>query len=314
MSTRAPSEADQGSAAEGRHGEPFGEPSRDLSGAPVASGLSLASSKRGSLDLHEGIVDPPRETACGRWPKSLALRGEAITGKITWRRGRCKSPNLCDYCARLGAVETSEMLYLDACEHAPSYLVVLTAREFLTRAECRRHLEQLRRSIRKRWPGVEWAVLVEFQRRGALHLNLLLKGVPDGAEDALQDAVAGFWCSRVDAESWAQSVTSVYDGGGVIRYLAHHFNKPAQAPPKGWRGHRFSCTRGYLVRPASVMREEARRSLRQKRALRRGVPVELLELELELEDLTVWELWNVRGSDALIVPMRPVVRDGARAC
>jgi hypothetical protein len=46
-----------------------------------------------------------------------------------------------------------------------------------------------------------------------------------------------------------------------------HFIKKAQAPGIGWRGQRFSCTRDYLIRPASVMRIEARESLRLKRKL-----------------------------------------------
>jgi len=199
------------------------------------------------------------------------------------------------------------MLYLDACEYAPKFLVVLTAREYLTRADCRRHLEQLRRRLRKDWPAIEWAILVEFQRRGALHLNLLIKGVPDEDERPLQELTAAFWCSRVDAEPWAQSCTSVYDGGGVIRYLAHHFNKPAQAPPRGWRGHRFSCTRGYLVRPASEMRLEARRALRLKRLLWKGIPGDFLEAELQLRDAVVWELWSVGRRGAVLEPLRPVL-------
>ena len=44
----------------------------------------------------------------------------------------------------------------------------------------------------------------------------------------------------------------------VSKMLAHGL-KAEQAPPVGWRGHRTSQTRGYLVRPASVMRDEARR-------------------------------------------------------
>jgi len=196
------------------------------------------------------------------------------------------------------------MLYLDAMEYAPTFLVVLTAREFLTRSECRRHLEHLRRALRREWPAVEWAVLVEFQRRGALHLNLLVKGVPAEALEALQSLAGGFWCSRVDAEPWAQSVTAVYDGGGVIRYLAHHFNKPHQAPPKGWRGHRFSCTRGYLVRPAAEMRVEASRSLRMRWALHRGVPADELELEMWEQANTDWSLWSVDPRAEVIVPRR----------
>jgi hypothetical protein len=52
--------------------------------------------------------------------------------------------------------------------------------------------------------------------------------------------------------------------------LAHGM-KAEQRPPLGWRGHRTSQTRGYLVRPASVMRQEARASLREKRRLWRAI-------------------------------------------
>jgi hypothetical protein len=194
----------------------------------------------------------------------------------------------------LYAVETSEMLMLDAMEDAPSLYVVLTARELLTRAECRRHLEHLRRRLRKRWPAIRWAVLVEFQRRGALHLNLLVKGVPSDDALALWEAVCGVWCGRVDAKPAAQWAGPVNDGGGLVRYIAQHFLKPAQAPPKGWRGHRTSYTRDYLVRPASEMRLEARRSLKLKRLLHAGVPADLLEAELELAASSAWELVEVR--------------------
>lgn len=69
-------------------------------------------------------------------------------------------------------------------------------------------------------------------------------------------------------------MTELSDAQGVVRYLQKelaHGLKAEQAPPIGWRGHRTSQTRGYLVRPASAMREEARASLRAKRALRRAV-------------------------------------------
>jgi hypothetical protein len=60
------------------------------------------------------------------------------------------------------------MLLLDALEDAPALYIVLTARELLTRQACYDHLRQLRKALRRRWPDVRWAVLVEFQRRGAL--------------------------------------------------------------------------------------------------------------------------------------------------
>jgi hypothetical protein len=233
--------------------------------AATASGLLL--------DLHEGIDDPGRRgTGCGRWPEHLRLVNKT-TGELV--RGRCRATNLCDYCARLFAVETSEMLLLDAVEDAPTLLVVLTARELLERSACRRHLTQLRKCLRARWPDIRWACLVEFQRRGALHLNLLVKGVPQNEADELRTITCGRWCERVDAEPVGQFVGPVTDAGGAVRYVSRHFMKPGQAPPIGWRGHRYSATRDYLVRPASVMRVEARRSLRLKRLLYAGVSLDV---------------------------------------
>jgi hypothetical protein len=69
----------------------------------------------------------------------------------------------------------------------------------------------------------------------------------------------------------------------TVSYLSKvlsHGLKAEQAPPIGWRGHRTSQTRGYLVRPASVMREEARRSLRVKRAIYKGADAVTAELEV----------------------------------
>jgi hypothetical protein len=228
------------------------------------------------LDLHEGISDPRPVRGCARWPEHLKLANLA-TGELF--EGRCRATNLCEYCRTLYVVETVEMLTLDAIEHAPTIWCVLTARAHLTRRDTYRHLEQLRKSLRKRWP-VEWFVQVEFQRRGALHLNLLVKGVPVGQLDELRRAVNAIWCARVDAEPVGQWYGAVEDGVGVVRYISKmlaHGLKKEQAPPIGWRGHRTSQTRGYLVRPASEMRVEARRALRIKRALWRGESLEVAE-------------------------------------
>jgi hypothetical protein len=151
---------------------------------------------------------------------------------------------------------------------------VLTAREHLTRAECRRHLTQLRRGLQRRWPAIEWFVQVEFQRRGALHLNLLIKGVLVDDVDELREDLAARWCARVDAEPVGQWVGPVTEAGGVVRYLQKtlsHGLKQEQAPPLGWRGHRTSQTRGYLVRPAGQLRQEAREALRHKREVWRAL-------------------------------------------
>ena len=219
--------------------------------------------------------------------------------------GRCRATNLCRYCQQLYVLETVEMLTLDAAEYSPTLWAVLTAREHLTRAECRRHLDKLLRSCRRRWPTMEWFVQIEFQRRGALHLNLLVKGVPLEEDEQLQAHLAERWCDRVDAEPVGQWLGRIGDAGGVVRYLQKtlsHGLKAEQAPPIGWRGHRTSQTKGYLVRPASVMREEARAALRIKRALWRAIrdghhghDAELVaqrELALRADDR--WRLYTSR--------------------
>jgi hypothetical protein len=271
--------------------------------------LELDPADGGLLDLHEGI-DDPRSKSCRRWPENLRLLNHS-TGEVV--PGRCKSTNLCEYCARLSAIETSEMLLLDALEDAPTLYVVLTARELLEKPACRRHLTQLRRALRERWPNVRWAVLTEFQKRGALHLNLMVKGAPADELEEFHARIVELWCSRVDALPAAQWSETMSDAVGVVQYVTLHFMKPAQAPAIGWRGHRFSCTRDYLVRPAAVMREEARQSLRLKRLLHRGHDLETAELELAAANAVTWELKAVgklsrdpdrARADAAVMPFR----------
>lgn len=211
------------------------------------------------------------------------------------------------------------MLLLDAMEDAPTMYVVLTARNLIQKPACRAMLRELRRQLRRRWPDVRWAVLVEFQKRGALHLNLLTKGVektgatcearlrwqfdrqgkcpPCSSVDGrcYVCSVAAIWCSLdgVDARPSGQWGEAMNDEVGVVQYVTLHFMKPSQAPPSGWRGHRYSCSRDYLVRPASVMREEARSSLRVKRALHRGESLELAQHAEE--NRPTYSLYRERG-------------------
>jgi hypothetical protein len=278
--------------------------------APVSGthGASRTASGPGLLDLHEGIDDPRGGRGCGRWPEALRLLNRS-TGELVV--GRCRATNLCRYCQRLYVVETVEMLSLDAVEYAPTLWLVLTAREHLTRAECRRHLNQLLKAARRRWPGAEWFVQVEFQRRGALHLNLLVKGVPVESADALLEVVSEVWCARVDAEPVGQWSGAIEDAEHTVRYLSKmlaHGLKAEQAPPIGWRGHRTSQTRGYLVRPASVMRLEARRALRLKRLIYAGLDATTAELELQLRDSEDWSLVHsparLSWLDALVAERR----------
>jgi hypothetical protein len=282
---------------------------RGAAGPGVLPGELENSLAEPALDLH-GAIDDPAAGKCPRTPEHRRLLNHS-TGEL--HPVRCKATNLCDYCARLSAIETSEMLLLDALEDAPTLYVVLTARELLEKPACRRHLTQLRRSLRDRWPDVRWAVLAEFQKRGALHLNLLVKGVPPADLEEFHAAITAAWCRRVDAEPAGQWSDVMADRVGVVQYVTLHFMKPAQAPPKGWRGHRFSCTRDYLVRPASVMREEARQSLRLKRAIWRAERAGLegsdalsaAELELAAANATTWTLRSVNPSTVALDPPAP---------
>jgi hypothetical protein len=63
-------------------------------------------------------------------------------------------------------------------------------------------------------------VHVEFQRRGALHLNLLVKGVPASDCPDLADLLFERWCERVDAKRIGQWADVVNDGHGVTRYIS----------------------------------------------------------------------------------------------
>jgi hypothetical protein len=267
----------------------------------AAARANGAADAAGALDLHEGIRDP-RGTGCPRWPEELRLLNQT-TGEVL--PGRCRATNLCAYCRTLYVVETVEMLTLDAMEYAPTLWSVLTAREHLTRAECTDHLRQLRRAVRACWEASEWFVQVEFQRRGALHLNLLHKAVPVEAVGELHELLSERWCARVDALPVGQWSGVIEDGVGAVRYVSKmlaHGLKAEQAPPLGWRGHRTSQTRGYLVRPASVMRVEARRSLAVKRRIWRGADATTAELEVAAAISDTWSL--VRDRPVTGVPRR----------
>jgi len=218
------------------------------------------------------------------------MRLRSSAGELV--RGRCGSPNLCAYCARLGAVENAELLALDALAgSAPSLWAVLTtadaepdpARFYRSRAA-------VIRALRRRWPDCQYAALVEFttgygpRAAGARrpHWNLLLKGVPVECEDEAAEVIRDVWCGREHAEPWAQFVGPVSEVGGLMRYLALHFQKESQAPPIGWKGHRFLKSRGYLAGSTPAARVEARKSLRHKRELWKAIRRGLGALDAEL--------------------------------
>jgi hypothetical protein len=76
------------------------------------------------------------------------------------------------------------------------------------------------------------------------------------------------WCRHVDAEPQAQHAQPIYAAGGLMRYLALHFQKASQQPPEGFTGQRFNCSRGYFTGcTRAVARRRAREALRLKREL-----------------------------------------------
>jgi hypothetical protein len=245
---------------------------RDTVCAPVGGDLGHPAGP--GLDLHKENSDPrpqgPSEWACERWPEDLRLRAGTLLVK-----GRCKSSNLCPYCARMAAVENAELLALDAMHGtAPALWAVLTTPK--TNPEQRAYYEarrQVFRGLKRRWPDVQLASVLEFttgygsgaggDRRP--HWNLLIKGVPTSAMNEVHEVIAKIWCPRQGANPDAQFVGTIGEAGGLMRYLALHFQKESQSPPPGWSGHRFTATKGYLWLPTPEARKTARASLQLKR-------------------------------------------------
>lgn len=291
---------------------------REASAAPrdtvcAAGGERFETPSGVALDLHKESSDPrpgegPRKLAlggCERWPENFRLRaGDRLV------EGRCKSANLCSYCARLKAVENAELLALDALNGvAPLVWAVLTTPS--TAPEQKKYYEarrQVFKAMRRRWPDCEIASVLEFttgygtNSGGARrpHWNLLIKGVPVDACEEAHRVITDVWCPRQGAAADAQTVAPIYMAGGLMRYLALHFQKDEQSPPKGWSGHRFTATRGYLWKATPDARRDARASLMLKRIiwkLRRDAPeLDAQELHDRAQDLleeqlgTEWEL------------------------
>lgn len=226
-----------------------------------------------ALDLHEGNVAAGPTTGCPRWPDGLRL--ESTLGDLV--PGRCKATNLCDYCAKLAAVENAEVLAQDAMTNtAPALWSVTTTRTAtIDTGSFRRARQAVERDVRRRWPDAQRATLIEFTtglgtRSGGdrrPHWNDTWKGIPADAAEELHAVIAAAWCARVDAAPRGQHVQAISETGGLMRYLALHFQKESQQPPQGWRGHRFRTSRGYLAERLPEARERARQALRLRREL-----------------------------------------------
>jgi hypothetical protein len=172
-------------------------------------------------------------------------------------------------------VENAEVLAIDAMTGAPPavWAVLSTRTATLETARFYESRRAVQRAVKRRWSEAEFAWQVEFttgygrlsggQRRP--HWNVLVKGVEPGDIDALRSVMVEVWCAREDALPAGQYVGSIYAEGGLMRYLALHFQKQSQAPPHGWRGHRFMHSRGYFAAGIPAVREQAREQLRFRR-------------------------------------------------
>jgi CelD/BcsL family acetyltransferase involved in cellulose biosynthesis len=102
------------------------------------------------------------------------------------------------------------------------------------------------------------------------HWNDVWKGLDVADAGELHERVSWAWCKRVDAEPRGQYVGAIAETGGLMRYLALHFQKESQQPPPGWSGQRFNVGRGYLAEPMPAARQRARQALRLDREVWRA--------------------------------------------
>jgi hypothetical protein len=224
-------------------------------------------------------------------------------------RGRCRSTNLCDYCAVQSAHENARMLSLDAIDgQAPEIVAILGTRT--ATADPKPFYDGRRlvmRALRRRWPDAEYASQAEFttgkgprsggERRP--HWNVLLKGIPAADVDQVRDVVREIWCQHVDAEPAYQYVEALQSPAAFMTYVAMHFQKASQAPPEGWSGQRFNASRAYFTgRTRAEARAAARDSLAIERetfkAARAGFEGDelhqVVDRALQIRDETTWEL------------------------
>ncbi len=257
---------------------------------------SISSAGAAGLVLHEGITDKPPEKAleqglsaalegvnlgCARWPQDLRLQDS--NGVLVL--GRCKATNLCEYCARLAAIENTELLALDAMHgEAPAiWLVLGTGTDELDPKVFYAARHHVTKELRRKFPdrGIEWGALVEFTTgyskqsggRRFPHWNVLPKGLYEADIEAVRNVVERVWCGRKEfkANIEAQHIGTIHAAGGLMKYLALHFQKESQSPPAGWKGHRFLKSRGYLWTDTPTARAAAKQSLKLKRELRKAI-------------------------------------------
>lgn len=274
------------------------------------------------LGSYQGLSPESRfvdgREGCPRWPAGLLLRwtrGE-LSGVV---EGRCGGTNLCDYCAIQAAHENARMLSLDALDDTrPQLLAIVGTRTATTDPRpFYKGRERVIEALRDRFGRqVEYCSLCEFttgkgprsggQRRP--HWNVFLKGIDPSDLDEARAIVRGVWCRYVDAEPEVQYVEVLRDVGAAAQYVAMHFHKRDQAPPEGWRGQRFNCSRGYFDgRSRREMRVLARADLQREREIWKvgqAAPELDTETVLEVAESMLWARAERSWSLVTVDPVR----------
>jgi hypothetical protein len=185
-------------------------------------------------------------------------------------KGRCGSSNLCEYCLIQELHVVRRMLSLDALDGpAPELLIVLgTGQATTDPAIFYRGRERMIAELRGEWgPQVEYSCLSEFTTgksrwSGGVrrpHWNVAVKGIPASDHKWAGKVAIPTWCENVpNALPEAQYIEPLHNTAAYFRYVAEHFTKTSQQPPKGgaWRHkQRFNCSRDYF---APLTRAQAR--------------------------------------------------------
>jgi hypothetical protein len=229
----------------------------------------------------------------------IGLRFQSADGSLS--KVRCKSPNKCDYCARLTAQENALVVLLDAQIRCPTVSLTTTTRDpdfgfdQLRKAEA-----SLWRWLRREYPELEYLGFVEWTTgkqardgRRRAHIHHLVKGLPvevtevqlDDNErlltdhgrstldfDELEAEIQRRW-KKYTGDSWRCDCEPIRTPVAAMKYLAGHHYKLEQAPPPGFRGKRLRPSirspkagrPGYFELPIVQLRELARRQLADDR-------------------------------------------------
>lgn len=267
-----------------------------MASAMAAPEVGRPTAEGAALDRIEGNSDSAL-VGCPRWPRYLWLRSSL--GELV--QGRCKGPNLCEYCAGRVAQENIELLALDGLVGtAPEWWVVLTTATTERRQAAYRSWWE----VAKREARCQTARLLEFttgygrcsggERRP--HWNVLVKG----GERQAAALLAGWQRASGSTQGY---IGQVSDEGGLFRYLLGHLNKQSQRPPGGWKGQRLTISSGYLWTGTAEARKAAQGALQRTWALSRAersglegeAVAEAAEQELRERAAVSWELVRLAG-------------------